>query len=183
MTNPRNLWCNSYVVPSYQLRAELEKHIDDLNSQYVSMFEDKMNTSNFTPNPWKHVLAVRVEQMTGRNMEAVKRHLYRVMNGESASTDAEMADAYMLAVGKYLDQDTTIVTLPGNPKNAREMVLIRAENKGQKPTKEEIDHRVDVLLRFQHRRLYPDGYIVSRSAAQAKDYRAKRRARPESLAA
>jgi hypothetical protein len=162
----------SHIVPAHQLRREIEKLIPELQRMSKgtdAMFDGSYNDEHFLG--WREYLASRVSAITGKNRKAILRHIHRVMSDESAVVEAGMADAYMLACGKLIDVDTNIQTLPGNRRNAREMVILR---KGEL-TERELQEKVEKLMVYQFRLCYPNGYRPSEPTLRYREQRAKTR--------
>jgi len=135
---------SGYIVPTWQLAEELRKHEQRLNSEYQSIdssaeaYDGPPRCLSDDNRGWLELLATRMTLTKPGTREAGNtRWLYRVMHRETIASDADMADAALLACGVYLDLDTTIHTFPVSLVAARCMVDEEADAQGLDLTDDE----------------------------------------------
>lgn len=147
-----------YVVASWQLADELNKHTARLNTEFQAMDKNQNpicgQSGEADDEGWLTLIALRMELYRPcTSADSYKRWLYRVLKGESVSADADMADAALLACEQRIDSDTNIETHPYSLDKAVIMVTEEALFLGVELTDEEIrvlsqwkvDHRDNVI--------------------------------------
>lgn len=125
-----NGW-KGYVVPTPLLKQTILANTKELRR--TDNGNDHTNPDDFG---WKKDLCERIASIRNSTVEAALRRLYDVTSDYSNVTTADFADAACLALGLFIDHDTSIPTLPGNRQAAKEMLLIAAEEQGI-----ELDHK------------------------------------------
>jgi len=165
-------WSNC-IVPTSQLRDEILRHVSQLATSSKST--PWLANSPYPDEGWKDYLSHRTAAILNVRYEAVIRRLYGIMRGETVATKADIADALMLACGLHLDYDTSIQTFPGNIKDAREYVAIRAEARGIELSRARLEQRAIALIRYRDSRLWPNGYTGPSAISLRNNERSRRR--------
>lgn len=134
-----------YVVPAKLVAEEIlaRKH-----EAYVDLGREDAEFG------WRTTVAERAAKFAGGTCEAMQRRLYTVLKGESVIVSAELADCLLLAVGCYMNEETTIPNLPGCNTAAREMVDVYAETHNLELTLKERKVWVKALMEFTADVLY-----------------------------
>lgn len=145
-----------YVVSTVQLRDAILPIIPELQAQVT----DLEPTEDLDDQGWRGILARQVAAILRRTDQAMYRRIYAIMSVETIVTNADIADAIMLACDRHLDYDTDVQTFPGNVTTAMEMVSLRRPDlKG-----EALNVRARRLLQYRDRVLFPNGHTVSKAA-------------------
>ena len=123
----------TWVVPAVMLREFIHDHQHVWQSQYSPLQHDVSgwevgNTGTITEDcGWRTHLSIQVSMMTGNTIETTQRNLYRVMSDEGQVIGVDFAEAVVMSLGLFIDQDTTIPVLPGNLRCAQELLEVRDE--------------------------------------------------------
>lgn len=122
----------SWVVPASLLSQFILDHRDVLNELYAPLQDSRGWTQNALKEDggWREALCLRMCGTLGLQLEAVRRRLYDVTYGKTKTINVSFAEAVCIAVGKTLDHDTDIPTLPGSIGNAKELIRCKAAHHG-----------------------------------------------------
>jgi hypothetical protein len=82
----------------------------------------------------------------GQTLEGTQRNLYRVLSGEGRIINANFAEAVVMSLDMFIDQDTDIPVLPGNFRNARELLEVRDLEFRSRRREERLKMQREVLM-------------------------------------
>lgn len=156
-STPLSHW-RTWVVPAVPLRAFIYDHQHIWQARYVPPQGNNMladldpskagHRSSISVNNdcgWRTYLSMEISMQTRRSFDAAARHLYRVMSLESRCIHAEFADAVVMSVDLDIDRDTTIPVLPGNLRNARELLEVRDPDFNSRTKAEQMHYQREVM--------------------------------------
>lgn len=139
-------WTWSYwVVPTADLKREIRKHVKQLKSDN-GLTRWGGDTEDVG---WRELLATRCE-LRGFSRQSVLRRLYKIENEQTLVTNADFADVVLLSVGVNIGL-TRVKTYPGNMKQARERVLVKADLRGESLSEEQVESRARAIIRLRNR--------------------------------
>lgn len=148
---------NYYVVPVSKLSDLILTFREQLTQEYTSP-SDHHEHHTSARSGWRLLLAERMAKTLNIKTETVERRLNDIIHKKTSTTKAAFADAACLAVGLRLELDTDLPVLPGNTRDALDLVTIRAEMQGVTLTEDEaqrlarITHRVSALIsKYPHK--------------------------------
>jgi hypothetical protein len=142
-----NGW-RTWVVPSTLLRDFVYKHKHIWQARYAPpQHEDLWRGLMLSAKDlgWRQHLALEVSMSLGLKMDATKRHLYRVMSGESQVIHAEFAEIIVMSLGMDIDRDTMLPVLPGNLRCAQELLEVRDPDFWQRPADERLHFQREIM--------------------------------------
>ena len=145
--HPLHHW-KTWVVPACLLRDFILDHKHIWQLRYSPPHIDSALYGTVVPNEkfgWRAHLALEVSMFTGQSLDAVHRHIYRVMAVEGRVSTIEFAEAVVLSLGLFIDQDTNIPVLPGNLRNAQELLEVRDPKFWERPEKERLHFQREVM--------------------------------------
>lgn len=142
-------WC----IPSVLVKEFLQSNKGILEAEYTPVPLAKTTKKGFNEirvNPeggWKELLVARMSRTLKVKPEAVVRRLYDIEYGKSQMVNIRWADAACLAMGKFIDSDTDLLTMPGNQNSAKELIQVRAEIAGDELDELEVKRLAKRTLR------------------------------------
>lgn len=117
----------SYVVPNSLLKPVLLGFKTPLTAELTHGEDDNPNRPK---EGWIGLLSYRTSEYTRTSPKACIRRLYDVLNHEKTGVricNINYAEAFCAAGGLSIDDDTNVPTLPGNKRDALDLLYVRAE--------------------------------------------------------
>jgi len=149
LTTPRlHLHWKTWVVPAVFLRDFIYDHKHIWQFRYSPPQPDgTWAAAGFCGEDfgWRTHLSLEVASVTQHSLETTQRNLYRVMTGEGQVINIDFAEAVVMSLDLDLDRDTSIPVLPGNLRNAEELLEVRDPDFWQRTPRERTELKRTVL--------------------------------------
>jgi hypothetical protein len=131
----------TWVVPATMLRDFIHQYKHIWQFRYSPPLQETTTHGAILPNErfgWRTHLSLEIAMTTGQSVEAAQRHLYRCLTNESHVITIDFAEAVVMSVDLDIDRDTEIPVLPGNLRNAQELLEVRDEKFWERPEEERV---------------------------------------------